>query len=74
MSVATFKMGFLSTLFKIICEMYIFQCRPFWIANCSPNGQIPRRVPIVLKSAYQHYPINQCHDFIHLNNPIIYVL
>ena len=42
MSVATFKIGFYPLYLKSYEKIYIFQCRPFWIANCGPHGQIPR--------------------------------
>ena len=34
-----------------------FQCWPFLIANCGPHGQNPVWVLIVLKSAYQNFPV-----------------
>ena len=58
MSVATFKMGFYPLYLKSYEKLTFFQCRQFLIANCSPHGQNPRCVLIVLKSAYPNYPIN----------------
>ena len=70
--VATFKMRFYPLYVKSY-EKFTFQCRPFWITNCCPHGQI--WVLVVLKSTYQNYPVNQCHAFtINLNNPKIHVL
>ena len=64
MLVVTLKIRFYPLCLKSMKNLH-FQCRPFWIANYGPHGQIPRLIVIFLKLAYIHYPVYQFSCFYH---------